>query len=147
MRDGDGNRVYFGSSLPYENFLDEDSRALRTGVLGRGALPESRRSVLRYFIKHPGRTVERGAMAMGVTSIDSRVTDFVAIGYLKFVRRAKKIKDSCVEVTSAGIDAFNREVQTPETKSAPYEVYVPPKQPETRAGSSDALAIKSKGNA
>lgn len=147
MRDGDGNRVYFGSSLPYADFLEEDNRALRTGLRNKNQLPESRRAVLAYFIGHPGSTGRKCANALGVLSVDRRVSDFLAIGYLRVTRKAARMADSGIKITDLGVEACERERPTFRSTSAPYDIYVPPKPLETRAGSSDALKIKSKGNA
>jgi len=147
MRDGDGNRIFVGGRYPHAAILDSEGVHMRSGYRGLTRMPESRRAVLRYLIEHPGKTANQCAKALDLASVESRVSDFAAIGYVEFCSRDRLMGNRKLRVTPKGVQAYERENISHSPVELKYETYQPPKSFVARKGAEDALSIKSKGNA
>jgi len=147
MRDGEGNFV--DASFIRDSVLDSflmSSPTLRYGNGNLRQMPESRRVVLRYFIANPGKSSRACADYLGLSSVDDKTSNFVAIKYLETVSRSKGLfEHAALKITSAGIEACNRETTEREVFEAKYEPYRPESNPAARIGAEDGRKIKSRG--
>ena len=139
MRDSDGGRA--PSSLS-DVISKLDAGGLRFGVPRSVAMSESRKRVIRHFLKRPGTTAKECAKALDLESAVNIIFDLAGMGYLRGDHRY--VIHSKITVTDTGVRAYER-VNSAGVHVHVYEPYVSPRAEHVRSGGEDALQIKSRG--